>query len=226
MSPSTWPCSPPSEHWSSPVSPPERRVEGPSHRGPGPALGGRCGPAARRTRPRAAARPVPAPPCPLPRRHARSPAAALGAPLVALALAVDTGPGRAAAELLVIGLLPAAGGTVTTMAVARTTRRAERGGGPVTLERFRPRYDGPSRSLRSSRGAPGSAPTRGGVRTAVCCGGAGSGRRRRCRPRRRRCPRCPACGRWCRTRRGRRRPRAPSSARPPGGHRRRRRWPW
>lgn len=65
-------------------------------------------------------------PGPYLRLHALSPAAALGAPLVALALAVDTGPGRAAAKLLVIGLLLAVGGTVTTMAVARTTVLAER----------------------------------------------------------------------------------------------------
>ncbi|MGW2250202.1 monovalent cation/H(+) antiporter subunit G [Kitasatospora sp. NPDC001660] len=64
-------------------------------------------------------------PGPYLRLHALSPAAALGAPLVALALAVDTGPGRAAAKLLVIGLLLAVGGTVTTMAVARTTVLAE-----------------------------------------------------------------------------------------------------
>ncbi|MEU3573869.1 monovalent cation/H(+) antiporter subunit G [Kitasatospora sp. NPDC036755] len=61
------------------------------------------------------------------RLHALSPAALLGAPLVALALAVDTGPGRAAVKLLVIGLLVATGGTVTTMAVARATRRSETG---------------------------------------------------------------------------------------------------
>ncbi|MFG3227137.1 monovalent cation/H(+) antiporter subunit G [Kitasatospora sp. NPDC048194] len=65
-------------------------------------------------------------PGPYLRLHALSPAAALGAPLVALALAVDTGPGRGAAKLLVIGLLLAAGGTIATMAVARTTVRAER----------------------------------------------------------------------------------------------------
>ncbi|MCG6494212.1 monovalent cation/H(+) antiporter subunit G [Kitasatospora sp. A2-31] len=64
-------------------------------------------------------------PGPYLRLHALSPASTLGAPLVALALAVDTGPGRAALKLLVIGLLTAAGGTVTTMAVARTTVRTE-----------------------------------------------------------------------------------------------------
>ncbi|MBO1417117.1 monovalent cation/H(+) antiporter subunit G [Streptomyces sp. FH025] len=65
-------------------------------------------------------------PGPYLRLHALSPAAVLGAPLVALALAVDTGPGRAAVKLLVIGLLLAVGGTITTMAVARTTVHAER----------------------------------------------------------------------------------------------------
>ncbi|MFF2950424.1 cation:proton antiporter [Kitasatospora sp. NPDC057965] len=64
-------------------------------------------------------------PGPYPRLHALSPAAVLGAPLVALALAVDNGPGRAAVKLLAIGLLLTAGGTVTTMAVARATRRSE-----------------------------------------------------------------------------------------------------
>ncbi|MFF4381679.1 monovalent cation/H(+) antiporter subunit G [Kitasatospora sp. NPDC092039] len=57
------------------------------------------------------------------RLHALSPAAVLGAPLVALALAVDTGPGRAAVKLLVVGGLLAAGGTVTTMAVGRAAAR-------------------------------------------------------------------------------------------------------
>ncbi|MFJ8627038.1 monovalent cation/H(+) antiporter subunit G [Kitasatospora sp. NPDC093550] len=64
-------------------------------------------------------------PGPYLRLHALSPAAGLGAPLVALALAVDTGPGRAAVKLLVVGLLSAVGGTVTTMAVARATLRTE-----------------------------------------------------------------------------------------------------
>ncbi|MFF3074623.1 monovalent cation/H(+) antiporter subunit G [Kitasatospora sp. NPDC057904] len=68
-------------------------------------------------------------PGPYLRLHALSPAAALGAPLVALALAVDTGPGRAAVKLLVIGLLLATGGTVTTMAIGRTTVRAEQRSG-------------------------------------------------------------------------------------------------
>ncbi|MFF8772592.1 monovalent cation/H(+) antiporter subunit G [Kitasatospora sp. NPDC015120] len=65
-------------------------------------------------------------PGPYLRLHALSPAGTLGAPLVALALAVETGPGRAAAKLLFIGLLLAAGGTVTTMAVGRATREAAR----------------------------------------------------------------------------------------------------
>ncbi|WP_369185452.1 monovalent cation/H(+) antiporter subunit G [Streptomyces sp. Y1] len=65
-------------------------------------------------------------PGPYLRLHALSAAGTLGAPLVALALAVDTGPGRAAVKLLVIGLLLATGGTVTTMAIGRTTVRGER----------------------------------------------------------------------------------------------------
>lgn len=68
-------------------------------------------------------------PGPYLRLHALSPAAALGAPLVALALAVDSGPGRAAVKLLVVGLLLATGGTVTTMAIGRTTVRTEQQSG-------------------------------------------------------------------------------------------------
>ncbi|PYC61039.1 hypothetical protein C7C46_33830, partial [Streptomyces tateyamensis] len=59
------------------------------------------------------------------RLHALSPASSLGAPLISLALAVETGPGRGAAKLLVIGALLAVGGTVTTMAIGRTTLRRE-----------------------------------------------------------------------------------------------------
>lgn len=64
-------------------------------------------------------------PGPYRRLHALSPAGALGAPLVALALAVETGPGRAALKLLSIGVLLAAGGTVTTMALGRLTVRMD-----------------------------------------------------------------------------------------------------
>ncbi|MET9877879.1 monovalent cation/H(+) antiporter subunit G [Actinacidiphila glaucinigra] len=64
-------------------------------------------------------------PGPYRRLHALSPAGALGAPLVALALAVETGPGRAALKLLFVGLLLAAGGTVTTMALGRLTVRMD-----------------------------------------------------------------------------------------------------
>ncbi|WP_441247553.1 monovalent cation/H(+) antiporter subunit G [Kitasatospora sp. McL0602] len=64
-------------------------------------------------------------PAPYLRLHALSPAASLGAPLVALALAVDNGPGRGAVKLLVIGALLVVGGTVTTMAIGRTTVRNE-----------------------------------------------------------------------------------------------------
>ncbi|SEK46512.1 monovalent cation/H(+) antiporter subunit G [Streptacidiphilus jiangxiensis] len=60
-------------------------------------------------------------PRPYARLHALAPATSLGAPLVALALALDTGPGRGAVKLLVIGALLAAGGPVTTMAIGRVT---------------------------------------------------------------------------------------------------------
>ncbi|WP_051764308.1 cation:proton antiporter [Streptomyces sp. NRRL F-5135] len=68
-------------------------------------------------------------PAPYQRLHALSPASSLGAPLTALAVAVATGPGRAAVKVLVIGLLLAVGGAVTTMAVARATVRSEGHGG-------------------------------------------------------------------------------------------------
>ncbi|MFC5908873.1 monovalent cation/H(+) antiporter subunit G [Streptacidiphilus monticola] len=55
------------------------------------------------------------------RLHALAPASSLGAPLVVLALAVDTGPGRAAVKLLFTGVLIAAGGAVTTSALGRVT---------------------------------------------------------------------------------------------------------
>ncbi|PWI42829.1 monovalent cation/H(+) antiporter subunit G [Streptomyces sp. ICBB 8177] len=59
------------------------------------------------------------------RLHALTPATTLGAPLVCLALAVQTGPGRSAVKLLIIGVLIAAGGPVTTMAVGRATAQAD-----------------------------------------------------------------------------------------------------
>ncbi|MFC1415857.1 cation:proton antiporter [Streptacidiphilus cavernicola] len=60
-------------------------------------------------------------PAPFTRLHALAPATSLGAPLIVLALAVDTGPGRAAVKLLFIGGLLAVAGPVTTMAIARVT---------------------------------------------------------------------------------------------------------
>ncbi|MFF3644111.1 monovalent cation/H(+) antiporter subunit G [Streptomyces sp. NPDC002564] len=60
------------------------------------------------------------------RLHALAPAASIGVPLVALAAAVETGPGRAAVKLLVLALVSAAGGPATTIAVARAQAR-----GPV-----------------------------------------------------------------------------------------------
>jgi monovalent cation/proton antiporter MnhG/PhaG subunit len=60
-----------------------------------------------------------------PRLHAGAPAAVLGAPLVTVALAVETGPGRAALKLLLIGAASAVGGTVTTTALGRAAAQRE-----------------------------------------------------------------------------------------------------
>lgn len=64
-------------------------------------------------------------PRPYGRLHALSPATSLGAPLIVLALAVETGPGRAAAKFLVMGALIAAAGPVTTMAIGRATHQQD-----------------------------------------------------------------------------------------------------
>ncbi|WP_335972468.1 monovalent cation/H(+) antiporter subunit G [Streptomyces sp. CA2R106] len=53
------------------------------------------------------------------RLHALAVASCLGVPLIALALAVEQGPGRAAAKTLFIGLVFAAGGTAATIAVGK-----------------------------------------------------------------------------------------------------------
>lgn len=71
-------------------------------------------------------------PGPYARLHALAPASSLGAPLVALAGAVETGPGRAAVKLIVIGLLLAAGGPVCAMAAGRA--QARRDGSLLTTE--------------------------------------------------------------------------------------------
>ncbi|MDX3076220.1 monovalent cation/H(+) antiporter subunit G [Streptomyces sp. MI02-7b] len=80
-------------------------------------------------------------PGPHARLHALSPAASLGAPLTALAVAVEAGPGRTALKLLLIGALLAAAGPVTTMAIGRLTTRLE---GPEGL-------DGPVRPADEGR---------------------------------------------------------------------------
>ncbi|NGN68853.1 monovalent cation/H(+) antiporter subunit G [Streptomyces sp. A7024] len=69
----------------------------------------------------------------LPGRYARLHALALstsaGAPLIAVAAAVDTGVGRAAVKLLFVGALLVVSGPVTSMAVGRVTaQRAGRTG--------------------------------------------------------------------------------------------------
>ncbi|MFC8719864.1 cation:proton antiporter [Kitasatospora sp. NPDC057198] len=59
------------------------------------------------------------------RLHALSAASTLGVPLTAAAAAVETGPGRAAGKLLLIGALVLAAGPVTTMAIGRLTVRLD-----------------------------------------------------------------------------------------------------
>ncbi|MFB7983419.1 monovalent cation/H(+) antiporter subunit G [Streptomyces vinaceus] len=61
----------------------------------------------------------------LDRLHALAPANGLGVPLIACAVALEQGAGRAAAKTLLIGLLFAVGGTVTTIAVGRATAAEE-----------------------------------------------------------------------------------------------------
>ncbi|MEU2232516.1 cation:proton antiporter [Streptomyces vietnamensis] len=60
----------------------------------------------------------------LTRLHALAPASCVGMPLIAAAVAVEQGAGRAAAKTLFIGLLFAVGGTVTTIAVGRAAVRS------------------------------------------------------------------------------------------------------
>ncbi|MGW5420948.1 monovalent cation/H(+) antiporter subunit G [Streptomyces sp. NPDC003943] len=64
-------------------------------------------------------------PGPYARLHALSPATSLGGPLVVLALAVDAGPSRHSAALLVVALIMAAGGSLTTIALGRSTAQYE-----------------------------------------------------------------------------------------------------
>lgn len=60
----------------------------------------------------------------VPRLHALAPASCLGVPLVAVAVAVDQGAGRAAVKTLVIGLLFAVGGTAGTIAIGKAAVQA------------------------------------------------------------------------------------------------------
>ncbi|MFI8521856.1 monovalent cation/H(+) antiporter subunit G [Streptomyces sp. NPDC085481] len=64
-------------------------------------------------------------PGPYARLHALSAATSLGAPLVVLALAVDEGPGRRAAALVVTAVIIGVGGTLTTLALGRSTAQYE-----------------------------------------------------------------------------------------------------
>ncbi|MER6012575.1 cation:proton antiporter [Streptomyces bluensis] len=65
-------------------------------------------------------------PRPYQRLHALTPATSVGGPLVALAAAVETGPGRAAVKLVFIAAVMATGGAVTTMAIGRATAQHDR----------------------------------------------------------------------------------------------------
>ncbi|MFK0160577.1 cation:proton antiporter [Streptomyces sp. NPDC090499] len=65
-------------------------------------------------------------PGPFQRLHALTPASTVGVPLVALAMAVETGPGRAAVKLLVTAVIVAVGGAATAMAIGRATAQHER----------------------------------------------------------------------------------------------------
>lgn len=64
-------------------------------------------------------------PGPYARLHALAPATSLGLPLIALALALETGAGRTAVKLLFIALLSAAAGPVTSMAIGRRAAQEE-----------------------------------------------------------------------------------------------------
>ncbi|WP_329174423.1 cation:proton antiporter [Streptomyces sp. NBC_01477] len=61
------------------------------------------------------------------RLHALAPASCLGLPLIALAVAVDQGAGRAAVKTLLIGLLFAVGGTASAIAVGKAADKSGEG---------------------------------------------------------------------------------------------------
>jgi monovalent cation/proton antiporter MnhG/PhaG subunit len=65
-------------------------------------------------------------PRPFQRLHALTPASTVGGPLVAVAMAVETGPGRAAVKLLLVAVVVALGGAVTAMAIGRATAQQGR----------------------------------------------------------------------------------------------------
>jgi monovalent cation/proton antiporter MnhG/PhaG subunit len=60
------------------------------------------------------------------RLHALAAASSLGLPLIAVAVAVDQGAGRAAVKTLLIGAVFAGGGTASTIAVGRAAWHQER----------------------------------------------------------------------------------------------------
>jgi multicomponent Na+:H+ antiporter subunit G len=68
-------------------------------------------------------------PGPYQRLHGLAPATSAGVPLLCLALAVDTGPGRAAVKFLVIAALVALTGPAVGIAIGRTVAETDGGGG-------------------------------------------------------------------------------------------------
>lgn len=67
---------------------------------------------------------------PADRLHLTAPLNSLGAPLVAVALALDTGWGRQAVKIVLIGLLLLATGAVLTAATGQAIRSGEPSGDP------------------------------------------------------------------------------------------------
>ncbi|WP_042364587.1 cation:proton antiporter [Streptacidiphilus neutrinimicus] len=90
-------------------------------------------------------------PGPFVRLHATALASSLGLPLLALAVAVDTGPGRGAVKLLLIGALVAVSGPVTTMAIGKALREQRPPHRPAAREAARREPSGRGTAGRTGR---------------------------------------------------------------------------
>lgn len=97
-----------------------------------------------------------------PRLHALAPASCLGVPLIAVAVAVDQGAGRAAVKTLVIGLLFAAGGTAGTVAIGKAATQAAEQGGAEPGEPGGTQAGGSGGSGSSGGARPGGSGAAGG----------------------------------------------------------------